>query len=188
MSWRKERDSGRAESAATARRMAATARRMTAETWAGLKGRSLHTSYCRRLSDLTEHLSRDNCRKEVQQKEWDYKFRQVQPEETMRRIRQIAVVMLLLVLVGYGVGEWFAKEAAQALDPTDPNGPTGEDPNGLPPEGDPSDPGGLSPEEEHLATCTLEDDPSKITSKTFWIDVDISEQKVRIMEEGSAMG
>lgn len=105
----------------------------------------------------------------------------------MRRIRQIAVVMLLLVLVGYGVGEWFAKEAAQALDPTDPNGPTGEDPNGLPPEGDPSDPGGLSPEEEHLATCTLEDDPSKITSKTFWIDVDISEQKVRIMEEGDVV-
>lgn len=99
----------------------------------------------------------------------------------MRRIRQLVIVMLLLVLLGFGVTEWFAEESAQTLDPV---GQNGEYPHDVTPGEDPSDPDDLSPEEEHLAACTLEDDKSKITSATFWVDVDVSEQKVRIMEDG----
>jgi len=103
------------------------------------------------------------------------------PEDVMRRAIQMAVVAMLLVLLYFGVAEWHSRQAGEALDPVGNTGiqsPTGDKGSSE----DPSDLVELAPEENHLDTCELEKNPSRITSTTFWIDVDISEQKVRIME------
>ncbi len=111
----------------------------------------------------------------------------------MGKVLRAASAALLLVLVGLVVGQWALSRGTAAIVP----GAGGREAGGDPTVGSqtgPTDPDDTEPpadpafstketEEEHLATCQYELDPAQITSSSFWIDIDVTKQVVRIMED-----